>query len=295
MPTLVLVADPLSNDIEVRRPDPSLLFEDAEVVAVHSLPGGDANLAYSQAFVTTEGKVVILWTGYSDTDFAWMAFISVLDLNNGFEFDVRIPLGDDAASDRPKAVLTPENDLFFVSDNYVMRWGYLADDLSTVRAADNDSTQSITLFVDGSGFSEWDTSWGTGLHVFDASGVEVDTIVPPAGVIIGRNQAPAHPTAIPYTDTSGAQTVYGTYNLATATYTPLATYPDEAVAVRYYADAAGVTVTVNEDGDIVTFMRLTTDGQLIFSEANSPVGSFADAGMIPCASFTAVVPLVVGG
>ena len=89
-----------------------------------------------------------------------------------------------------------------------------------MRAADNDSTQSITLFVDGSGFSEWDTSWGTGLHVFDASGVEVDTIVPPAGVIIGRNQAPAHPTAIPYTDTSGAQTVYGTYNLVTSTYTP---------------------------------------------------------------------------
>lgn len=293
MPTLVLVAERFSNDIEVRRPDPSLLFEDAEVVAVHSLPGSDAHLAYSQAFVTTEGKVVILWTGHSPTDSAWMAFISVLDLNNGFEFDVRLPLGDQAAN-WPKAVLTPENALVFVSNNYVMRWGYLSSALTTVRAADNGHTESITLFVDGSGFSEWDTSGGTGLHVFDASGVEVGTIVPPAEVIIGSDCHPAHRTAIPYIDTSGAQMVFGTYNLVTSTYTPLVTYPDWSAGVKYYADAAGVTAIVSSDGDIIRFMRLTTDGQVIFSEANSPVGGYVNADMIPCASFTAVIPIVGG-
>lgn len=296
MSTLVLVAERFSNDIEVRRPDPSLLFEDAEVVAVHSLPGSDAKLAYSQALVTTEGKVVILWTGYSFTDSAWMAFISVLDLNNGFEFDVRLPLGGQS-TERPRAVLTPENDLFFVSYNRVMRWGYLSSALTTVwTARPAHHAYDVMLFVGGSGFSEWDTSGGTGLHVFDASGVEVDIVVPPAGVIIGENQDHAHLTAIPYTDTSGAQTVFGTYNLVTSTYTPLVTYPDESAEVKYYADAAGVTVIVSVytevSEDIIRFMRLTTDGQVIFSEANSPVGGYANADMIPCASFTAVVPLV---
>ena len=63
-----------------------------------------------------------------------MAFISVLDLNNGFEFDVRLPLGGQS-TDRPRAVLTPENDLFFVSYNRVMRWGYLSSALTTVWTA----------------------------------------------------------------------------------------------------------------------------------------------------------------
>ena len=242
----VIAVVPATGAIEVFSVDEGASFDTAVTLAVHSVPTVSGDQLTATPLLN--GKLLMSFGGY----FPWgyyAVFLSVMDLNDGFIFDVVIPTGDQVDG-AISAVVMPGNNVLFKTLNKVWRWDYLAATITEL-AYFSSVTQHITMFYDGSGFCIWDDATYI-LHCYDQTGAETGTIAFSSTQWIGdggingnmyKRVGIARTDAIPYTeDLGGGLSAYGVYDLTTRSIVTLYTEITGLPKAMVLPDVTGTTV-----------------------------------------------------